>query len=166
MARIGRTFHFSISSCLPLYCLTNSSSTCFKPSELVCRAGSTSLTVLSTKTPLIRRKHFRSGGSGCKVSVTSLSRQSDGMLRHKSLNCTYAPRFLARSRPPFEPVTVMCFCSLCIESEDLPTWLSTKVLRQRVGAYLVVCAWRHHCLKPSLNVLVLDDQGFSTERIK
>ncbi|KAH8630259.1 hypothetical protein IG631_14836 [Alternaria alternata] len=71
-AHCGRTFHFSISSCFNLYCLTNSSSACFRPSELVCRIGTTSLTVRSVKTPLIMRKHFRSPGSGCSVSKTSL----------------------------------------------------------------------------------------------
>ena len=66
------TFHFSMSSCCFLYCFTNSSSTFFSPSELVCNAGVTSFTVLSTSTPLIIRKHLRSGGNGPKVSSTSL----------------------------------------------------------------------------------------------
>ena len=68
------TFHFSMSSCCFLYCFTNSSSTFFSPSELVCNAGVTSFTVLSTSTPLIMRKHLRSGGNGPKVSSTSLFR--------------------------------------------------------------------------------------------
>ena len=66
------TFHFSISSCCRLYCFTKSSRTFLSPSELVLSAGMTSLTVRSTKTPLIMRKHFRSGGRGFKVSRTSL----------------------------------------------------------------------------------------------
>ncbi len=33
------------------------------PSRFVCNAGTTSLTVLSTRTPPIRRKHFLSGSS-------------------------------------------------------------------------------------------------------
>lgn len=65
-------FHFSISSCCLLYCLTRSPSTFFKPSLLVCRAGTTSATVRSIKTPLMRRKHLRSVGSGLSVSKTSL----------------------------------------------------------------------------------------------
>lgn len=69
------TFHFSMSSCCFLYCFTNSSSTFFSPSELVCNAGVTSFTVLSTSTPLIIRKHLRSGGNGPKVSSTSLFRK-------------------------------------------------------------------------------------------
>lgn len=66
-------FHFSISSCCLLYCLTRSPSTFFKPSLLVCRAGTTSATVRSIKTPLMRRKHLRSVGSGLRVSKTSLA---------------------------------------------------------------------------------------------
>ena len=70
---LGRlAFHLSISSCCLLYCLTNSSNTFFKPSEFVCNAGVTSWTVLSTSTPFIIRKHLRSGGSGPRVSRTSL----------------------------------------------------------------------------------------------
>lgn len=69
------TFHFSMSSCCFLYCFTNSSSTFFSPSEFVCNAGVTSFTVLSTSTPLIMRKHLRSGGNGPKVSSTSLFRK-------------------------------------------------------------------------------------------
>lgn len=75
---MGLTFHFSISSCWRLYCLTKSSRTFFRPSELVSSAGLTSFTVLSTKTPLIMRKHFRSGGSGLSVSSTSLSNRRSG----------------------------------------------------------------------------------------
>jgi hypothetical protein len=67
-----RTFHFSMSSCFVLYCLTSSSSAFFRPSELVLRIGTTSLTVRSVKTPLIMRKHFRSPDSGSRVSNTSL----------------------------------------------------------------------------------------------
>jgi len=66
------TFHFSISSCLLRYCFTKSSNTFFNPSAFICKAGKTSLTVLSVKTPLIMRKHFRSPGSGVSVSSTSL----------------------------------------------------------------------------------------------
>lgn len=66
------TFHFSSSSCFNLYCLTRSSRTFFRPSAFVFRAGTTSLTVLSTSTPLIMRKHLRSPGRGSKVSRTSL----------------------------------------------------------------------------------------------
>lgn len=66
------TFHLSISSCLDLYCFSNSSRTCFRPSEFVFNAGNTSFTVLSTKTPFVRRKHLRSFGSGTSVSATSL----------------------------------------------------------------------------------------------
>lgn len=65
-------FHFSKSACLAWYCLTRSSKTFFNPSAFVCSAGSTSLTVLSARTPLIMRKHFRSAGSGVRVSSTSL----------------------------------------------------------------------------------------------
>jgi hypothetical protein len=72
-AQQGRTFHFSMSSCFVLYCLTSSSNAFFKPSELVLRIGTTSLTVRSVKTPLIIRKHLRSPGSGSRVSSTSLS---------------------------------------------------------------------------------------------
>lgn len=71
-----RTFHFSISSCFNLYCLTSSSRVFLSPSELVFRIGTTSFTVLSVRTPLIIRKHFRSPGSGSKVSSTSLDRVS------------------------------------------------------------------------------------------
>jgi len=67
-----RTFHFSISSCFVLYCRTRSSKTFFSPSELVLRAGTTSLTVRSTNTPLIIRKHFLPSGNGSSVSSTSL----------------------------------------------------------------------------------------------
>lgn len=70
---ICRTFHLSSSSCFALYCLTRSSSTFFRPSELVVSAGRTSLTVCSIKTPLMRRKALRSPDSGCRVSNTSLS---------------------------------------------------------------------------------------------
>ena len=66
------TFHFSISSCLSLYCFSRSSRTFFRPSEFVLSAGTTSLTVRSTRTPLIIRKHLRSPGSGSSVSSTSL----------------------------------------------------------------------------------------------
>jgi hypothetical protein len=69
-----RTFHFSISSCLLLYCLTRSSNTLPSPSELVFRAGMTSSTVRSMRTPLIIRKHFRSPERGVRVSRTSLRR--------------------------------------------------------------------------------------------
>ncbi|KAI7165233.1 hypothetical protein KC349_g98 [Hortaea werneckii] len=68
-----RTFHLSMSSCFARYCLTKSSRTFFRPSAFVCSAGSTSLTVRSTSTPLIMRKHFRSPGKGVKVSSTSLT---------------------------------------------------------------------------------------------
>jgi hypothetical protein len=61
-----------MSSCFVLYCLTSSSSAFFRPSELVLRIGTTSLTVRSVNTPLIMRKHFRSPGNGSKVSKTSL----------------------------------------------------------------------------------------------
>jgi hypothetical protein len=61
-----------MSSCFVLYCLTSSSSAFFRPSELVLRIGTTSLTVRSVNTPLIIRKHFRSPGKGSKVSKTSL----------------------------------------------------------------------------------------------
>ena len=67
-----RTFHFSNSSCFTLYCFSNSFNTFFSPSEFVLSAGITSFTVLSMRTPLIRRKHFRSCGKGSKVSRTSL----------------------------------------------------------------------------------------------
>jgi len=70
-----RTFHFSISVCLELYCLTKSSNTFFNPSELVFKAGMTSFTVLSTRTPFIIRKHFLSAGRGSRVSSTSLRAQ-------------------------------------------------------------------------------------------
>jgi hypothetical protein len=66
------TFHFSISTCLLLYCLTRSSSTFRRPSEFVLSAGMTSFTVLSTRTPFIIRKHFLSAGSGSRVSSTNL----------------------------------------------------------------------------------------------
>jgi len=66
------TFHFSISVCLLLYCFTRSSSTFFNPSELTFNAGTTSFTVLSTRTPFIIRKHFLSAGRGSRVSRTSL----------------------------------------------------------------------------------------------
>lgn len=86
-------FHFSISSCCLLYCLTRSPSTFFKPSLLVCRAGTTSATVRSIKTPLIRRKHLRSVGSGLRVSKTSLREMlvhvyGDGVLCRRAL-CRY-----------------------------------------------------------------------------
>ena len=68
-------FHLSISSCCLLYCLSNSSSTFFKPSRFVCNAGVTSFTVRSTSTPFIIRKHLRSGGSGPRVSRTSLQNE-------------------------------------------------------------------------------------------
>jgi hypothetical protein len=75
--RVGEhTFHFSISSCLVLYCLTSSSSAFLRPSELVLRIGTISFTVRSVSTPLIMRKHFRSPGSGSNVSRTSLVRVS------------------------------------------------------------------------------------------
>lgn len=69
------TFHFSMSSCCRLYCLTSSSRTFFNPSEFVWSAGVTSFTVFSTKTPLTIRKHLRSGGRGASVSSTSLFEQ-------------------------------------------------------------------------------------------
>lgn len=72
------TFHFSISSCFALYCFTKSSRTLLKPSELVSRAGITSLTVRSMRTPFIMRKHLRSPGSGIKVSRTSLEVNEPG----------------------------------------------------------------------------------------
>jgi len=65
-------FHFSNSVCLLVYCLTRSSNTFFSPSEFVFSAGTTSLTVLSTRTPFIIRKHFLSAESGSRVSSTSL----------------------------------------------------------------------------------------------
>ena len=69
---LEHTFHLSISSCLDLYCLSNSSKTCLRPSEFVFKAGSTPSTVLSTKTPFVSRKHLRPLGSGTSVSTTSL----------------------------------------------------------------------------------------------
>lgn len=66
------TFHFSISSCCFLYCFNSSSKTFFRPSEFVVKAGMTSFTVFSTKTPLIMRKHFRLSGRGLSVSRTNL----------------------------------------------------------------------------------------------
>jgi hypothetical protein len=77
----AHTFHLSISSCCFLYCFSSSSSTCFRPSELVLSAGSTSLTVRSTSTPLISRKHLRVGGRVASVSLTSLV----GDMREKDL---------------------------------------------------------------------------------
>ena len=65
-------FHFSISSCVFLYCLTRSSSIFFRPSALVWSVGTTSETVRSTSTPLTMRKHLRVPGRGCRVSRTSL----------------------------------------------------------------------------------------------
>lgn len=83
---LGRlAFHLSISSCCLLYCLTNSSSTFFKPSEFVCNAGVTSLTVLSTSTPFIIRKHLRSGDNGSRVSRTSLWGGMSGEVLKKAL---------------------------------------------------------------------------------
>lgn len=76
---IRHTFHFSISCCLLLYCFTRSSKTFLRPSEFVFRAGTTSFTVLSTRTPFIIRKHFRSPESGSRVSRTSL-RDTSGEL--------------------------------------------------------------------------------------
>lgn len=66
------TFHLSSSSCFVLYCFTISSKTCFSPSWFVFNAGTTSLTVLSTRTPLMSRKHLRSPDRGSRVSKTSL----------------------------------------------------------------------------------------------
>jgi hypothetical protein len=70
--RLGRTFHFSMSSCLVLYCFASSTRTLFMLSELDCSCGSTSPTVRSTSTPLIMRKHLRDVGRGVRVSRTSL----------------------------------------------------------------------------------------------
>jgi hypothetical protein len=55
---------------------------------LVCRIGTTSLTVRSVRTPLIMRKHLRSSGSGCSVSKTSLTlvrSVKDGMTGKKTI---------------------------------------------------------------------------------
>lgn len=73
--RQEHTFHLSSSSCFVLYWLTSSSSTFRSPCWFVVSAGTTSLTVLSTSTPLMRRKHLRSSGKGASVSSTSLSKQ-------------------------------------------------------------------------------------------
>ena len=67
-----RTFHFSMSSCLVLYCFASSTRTLFMLSALDCSCGSTSPTVRSTSTPLIMRKHLRVAGRGVSVSRTSL----------------------------------------------------------------------------------------------
>jgi len=67
-----RTFHFSMSSCLVLYCFASSTRTLFMLSAFDCSCGSTSPTVRSTSTPLIMRKHLRVAGSGVRVSRTSL----------------------------------------------------------------------------------------------
>jgi len=75
------TFHFSSSSCLPVYCLSRSSRTFFSPSAFVLSCGRTSLTVLSTKTPLIIRKHFLSPDSGSKVSKTNLESVDQYMIQ-------------------------------------------------------------------------------------
>jgi hypothetical protein len=66
------TFHFSISSCLVLYCFASSTSTLFMLSEFDCSWGRTSPTVRSTRTPLTMRKHLRVLGRGVRVSRTSL----------------------------------------------------------------------------------------------
>src|SRR5437762_12712300 len=79
------TFHLSISSCFDLYCLSSSSKTCFKPSEFVFKVGSTSSTVLSTKTPLVRRKHLRSLGRGARASATSLPHTRSASASDQSL---------------------------------------------------------------------------------
>lgn len=79
------TFHFSMSSCCRLYCLTSSSRTFFNPSEFIWSAGVTSFTVFSTKTPLTIRKHLRSGGRGVSVSSTSLFEQRmSGVILNKA----------------------------------------------------------------------------------
>src|SRR4051794_21520578 len=86
--RCRLTFHFSSSSCLVLYCLTKSSRTFLRPSALVWRAGTTSLTVRSTSTPLIMRKHLRSPARGSKVSSTSLFlSQSEEMSGEERYGC-------------------------------------------------------------------------------
>lgn len=76
--QIACTFHFSISSCVVLYCFSSSSSTFRNPSEFVFSAGMTSFTVRSTSTPLIMRKHLRLAGSGSRVSRTSLIHRQRG----------------------------------------------------------------------------------------
>lgn len=121
-----------MSSCCRLYCLTSSSRTFFNPSKFVWSAGVTSLTVFSTKTPFIIRKHLRSGGRGASVSSTSLFEQRMSGVAPKSLHqgaeclildareqgaCrlrTYVPQCLARCRRSSELVVEGCSCSWCI----------------------------------------------------
>lgn len=112
------TFHLSISPCFALYCLTSSSSTCFNPSELVLRAGSTSSIVRSTSTPLMSRKHLRSCGSGCNVSVTSLHKMSSAA-QSKAEQLTCAPRSPAQSLLPSAPDSEVCSCNSCTVFADL-----------------------------------------------
>ena len=84
------------------------------PSRFICRAGTTSLTVRSTRTPPMRRKHFRSGSSArasSNVESTRLSSQRNSvnenvlfpshmetMEKQKKGGPTCVPLLLARVR--------------------------------------------------------------------
>lgn len=128
---VALTFHFSISSCCRLYCLIKSSKTFLRPSELVSSAGLTSFTVLSTRIPLIMRKHLRSWGSGSSVSSTSLLKQRSGEFKRQSRSLevekrnrelsegkrkmtrkrrTCVPRLLVQHRQSSEQVVGDCSC--------------------------------------------------------
>ncbi len=167
----SHTFHFSSSSCFALYCLTRSSRTFFRPSAFVWSAGTTSLTVLSTKTPLIRRKHLRSSGRGTKVSRTSLFEAiSDGAVRRRSMercdesqgHITRGPtsvipenkstriklvltcvlQLLAQHHQSSGQSAAACFCKCCIALGGLP---KRKVRR-----------WFFQCSRRFLTLLPLD----------
>ena len=129
------TFHFSISSCRVLYCLSRSSRTFFKPSEFVLSAGLTSLTVRSTSTPFIMRKHLRSCGRGSSVSSTNLRavEVSNVWCISRELRAWDEPRsfalrlrvrtcallLLARHRRFFVQLSASSSCSFDIASEAL-----------------------------------------------
>lgn len=71
-ARARHTFHSSSSFCLANSCSLRSFSTVFNPSVFVFNGGRASLTFISTRTPLIMRKHFLSPERGARVSNTAL----------------------------------------------------------------------------------------------
>jgi hypothetical protein len=106
---LQHTFHFSISSCLLLYCLTSSSSVFFNPSELAFRIGTTSSTTRSVNTPLIMRKHFLSPGSGSNVSNTSLATRQYPACKPDSK--TYLCSSVSCST---SPILAAMFCSVVL----------------------------------------------------
>ena len=133
-----------MSSCCRLYCLTSSSRTFFNPSEFVWSAGVTSFTVFSTKTPLIIRKHLRSGGRGVRVSSTSLFDQrmsglagkvfasetlwSKVLKARKLLTCVL--QYLVRCPQSSGLIVEDCFCSWCIAAAALAKAVSSGTTMQ------------------------------------